>query len=112
MGGAPMGGPVAFPGVAGGGSGIVGGLASGLAVGAGLAAGEELIHHVFDGDRAVGGVVPEQREYVEPPVDPNANMGGNDFGLSNSTSWDDNSGGSGGSWDDGGGSGGGGGDWT
>jgi hypothetical protein len=113
MGGAPMGGPVAFPGVAGGGSGIVGGLASGLAVGAGLAAGEELIHHVFDGDRAAGGVVPEQREYVEPPVDPNANMGGNDFGLSNSSSWDDNSGGSGGgSWDDGGGSGGGGGDWT
>lgn len=112
MGGAPMGGPVGFPGVVGGGSGIVGGLASGLAVGAGLAAGEELIHHVFDGDRAAGGVVPEQREYVEPPVDPNANMGGNDFGVSNPTSWDDNSSGGGGGWDDGGGSGGGGGDWT
>jgi hypothetical protein len=34
-------------------------------------------------------------------------MGGNDFGVSDSTSWDDNSGSS---WDDGGGSGGG--DWT
>jgi len=98
-GGNPGGGPVAFPGVVGGGSGLVGGLASGLAVGAGIAAGEELVRHVFEGDRAMGA--------VEPAADPNANMGGNDFGLSDSTSWDDNSGSS---WDDGGGSGGG--DWT
>jgi uncharacterized protein len=97
-GGVATGGPGAFPGVVGGGSGIVGGLASGLAVGAGIAAGEELVRHVFEGDRAVGGVMP---------ADPNANMGGNDFGVSDSSSWDDNSGSSG---DDGGGSGGG--DWT
>jgi hypothetical protein len=103
MGGGPTSGPVAYPGVAGSGSGIVGGLASGLAVGAGIVAGEELVRHVFAGDRAEGGVMP-----ADPNAnDPNANMGGNDFGVSDSTSWDDNSGSS---WDDGGGSGGG--DWT
>jgi hypothetical protein len=107
MGGAPMGSPVGFPGVVGGGSGLMGGLASGLAVGAGVAAGEALMGRVLGGDRAVGGVIPEQREIIEPATDPNANMGGNDFGVSDSTSWDDSSGSS---WDDGGGSGGG--DWT
>jgi hypothetical protein len=106
--GGPMGGGVGFPGVVGGGSGLVGGLASGLAVGAGMAAGEELVRHVFEGDRAMGQVVPEQREFIEPGPDQNANMGGNDFGVSDSSSWDDSSGSS---WDDGGGSGGGG-DWT
>ncbi len=106
--GGPMGGGVGFPGVVGGGSGLVGGLASGLAVGAGMAAGEELVRHVFEGDRAMG-QVPTEREFVEPPPDPNPSMGGNDFGVSDSSSWDDN--GSGSSWDDSGGSGGGG-DWT
>ncbi len=106
--GGPMGGGVGFPGVVGGGSGLVGGLASGLAVGAGMAAGEELVRHVFEGDRAMGQVPPE-REIIEPVQDPNAAMGGNDFGVSDASSWDDSSSGS--SWDDGGGSGGGG-DWT
>ncbi|HXN10139.1 MAG TPA: tetratricopeptide repeat protein [Steroidobacteraceae bacterium] len=105
--GGPMGGGVGFPGVVGGGSGLVGGLASGLAVGAGMAAGEELVRHVFAGDRAMGQVAPE-REFIEPAQDPNAAMGGNEFGVSDSSSWDDSSGSS---WGDGGGSGGGG-DWT
>jgi hypothetical protein len=105
--GGPMGGGVGFPGVVGGGSGLVGGLASGLAVGAGMAAGEELVRHVFEGDRAMGQVAPE-REFIEPAQDPNAAMGGNDFGVSDTSSWDDSSGSS---WGDGGGSGGGG-DWT
>jgi uncharacterized protein len=89
------------------GSGIVGGLASGLALGAGVAAGEELVHHWIDrdGNRVEGSPPPG---YVPPPQDDNANMGGNDFGVSDSGSWDDNSGGS-----FGGDSGGGGGDdWT
>jgi len=100
MGGAPMGGPAAFPGVVGGGSGMMGGLASGLAVGAGIVAGEALMGRVLGGDRAVGGVVPEQRETIDPAADANANMGGNDFGVSDSSSWGDDGGGSGG------------GDWT
>jgi hypothetical protein len=105
MGSMPMGmSPGGFPSVmGGGGSGIVGGLASGLAVGAGLAAGEELVHHVLDGGREVGGGVPLASEpVVEPPA--NADLGGPDFGLSDP----------GGGWDDGGssGDGGGGGDWT
>jgi hypothetical protein len=91
----PMGGGI--------GSGIAGGLASGLAVGAGVVAGEELAHHFLDGDR---------RGTVAPPVQSsdsfdggsiNNDMGGSDFGVSDSDSWDD--GGSGGD-------GGGGGDWS
>jgi hypothetical protein len=94
--------PGGFPSVMGGaGSGIVGGLASGLAVGAGVAAGEELVRHAFGGSAGV----PEQRfepNEAQPPVDPNADLGGPDFGIS------------GGGWDDGGGSSGGddGGGWT
>jgi uncharacterized protein len=87
------------------GSGIVGGLASGLALGAGVAAGEELVHHWIDkdGNRVEG---PPPAGYVPPPDD-NANMGGNDFGVSDSNSWgDDNSLGGGDS------GGGGGDDWT
>jgi hypothetical protein len=87
------------------GSGIVGGLATGLAVGAGVAAGEELVRHWVDrdGNRHEG---PPPADY-QPPDD-NANMGGNDFGVSDSSSWDD-SGGS--SFGDSGGGGGGDG-WT
>jgi uncharacterized protein len=87
------------------GSGIVGGLASGLAIGAGVAAGESLVHHWIDKDgNRVEGTPPPG--YV--PQDDNANMGGNDFGVSDGgSSWDD-----GGSFGGGGDSGGGGGDWT
>ncbi len=92
-------------GVAGGGIGsnIAGGLAGGLAAGAGIVAGEELAHHFLDGDR---------RQELPPSGDwgsggnPNADMGGSDFGVNDPGSWDDSSGGGGGD------SGGGGGDWT
>ncbi len=86
------------------GSGIASGLASGLAVGAGVVAGEELAHHFLDGNRTEGNVVP--RDDDRPPPNPNADMGGNDFGVNDGGTWDDNSGG-----DDFGG-GGGGDDWT
>jgi hypothetical protein len=114
---APAGGPVYGPGPGYGpgygpggggiGSGIAGGLASGLAVGAGVVAGEELAHHFLDRDgNPVPAPVPEQR-----PDNPNGDMGGNDFGLSDGNAgWDDGS--SGGGGDFGGGGGGGGDDWT
>jgi len=83
------------------GSTLAGGLASGLAVGAGVVAGEELAHRFLEGDRGTG-VVPQ-----EPPVDPNADMGGTDFGVGDSSSWD-----GGGGSDSSFGSDGGGGDWS
>ncbi len=67
-------------------------------------AGEELAHHFLDGNRTEGNVVP--RDDDRPPPNPNADMGGNDFGVNDGGTWDDNSGG-----DDFGG-GGGGDDWT
>jgi hypothetical protein len=88
------------------GSNIAGGLAGGLAAGAGIVAGEELAHHFLDGDR---------RQVLPPSGDdgswgsggnPNADMGGSDFGVNDPGSWDDSSGGGGGD------SGGGGDDWT
>jgi hypothetical protein len=105
--GAPPGyGPAGYgPPMGGGGmgSGIVGGLATGLAVGAGVAAGEELVRHWVDRD-GVRHEGPPPADYIPPPDD-NANMGGNDFGVSDSSSWD-----SGSSFGDSGG--GGGDDWT
>ena len=94
----------------GGGSGIMGSVASGLALGAGVAAGEELVEHMM-GERGNqgGGFVPPAE--AAPPPDPNADMGGNDFGVNDPGSWDDGGGGGGG-WDDGGGGGGDGGGWT
>jgi uncharacterized protein len=106
-------GPGGYPGgyMPGGGSGIMGSVASGLALGAGVAAGEELVEHMTGGGSNAGGggfVPPAQAEQMP---DPNADMGGNDFGLNDPGSWDDGSGGGGGGWDDGGGGGDGGG-WT
>jgi len=94
----------------GGGSGIMGNLATGLAVGAGVAAGEELVHRVLDPSH--GGVVPAAEAGVREPPPDNADMGGNDFGVSDPGSWDDSGGGSGWGGDAGGGGDGGGGDWT
>lgn len=91
----------------GGGPGIMGSVASGLALGAGVAAGEELVRHAIGGgsNAGAGGFVPPA-EAGQPP-DPNADMGGNDFGLNDPGSWDDGSGAGGG-----GDSGDGGGSWT
>lgn len=101
-------GPGGYPGgyMPGGGPGIMGSVASGLALGAGVAAGEELVEHMMGGGNTAGGIVPPAD--AAPAPDPNADMGGNDFGLSDPGSWDDGSGGGG--WDDGGGGDGGG--WT
>jgi len=97
-GGMPMGGGM--------GSGIMGGLATGAAMGAGLVAGEELMHHFTDGDRG-GNMAPTSGGgWDNAPAPQNTDMGGNDFGVSDSGSWDSGGGGGG---DMGGG---GGGDWN
>jgi len=107
--------PGGYPGgyMPGGGPGIMGSVASGLAVGAGVAAGEELVRHVIGGGNPGAGGFVAPAEAGSLP-DPNADMGGNDFGLSDPGSWDDGSGGGGGGWDGGGGGDGGGdgGGWT
>jgi len=108
-------GPGGYPGgvgpsgVAGGGIGssIAGGLAGGLAAGAGIVAGEELAHHLLDGNRQGTAPPPAGEDASWNSNPPNEDMGGADFGVNDPGSWDDSSGGS-----DFGGGGGGGDDWT
>jgi len=91
------------PPTGGAGSGLLGGLASGLAVGAGVAVGERVVDRLLGGDSESG----HRERYSDRDdnrPDPNADMGGNDFGVNDSSSWDSNDSG-------GGDSGGGGGDW-
>lgn len=98
MGPGPMVPPASgFPNVVGGGvgSGIVGGLASGLAVGAGVAVGEELVGRAF-GHGAAAAPAAERVEEYQPPPDPNPDLGGPDFGISDGSGWDDGGGGGGG----------------
>lgn len=81
------------------GSGIVGGLATGAAVGAGMVAGEALMNRVLGGG---GGSRPANSGVFETPLDdsvapdPNYDLGGSDFGVGDSGSWDDSSFGGGG----------------
>jgi hypothetical protein len=92
----PMMGPTAGGGM---GSGIMGGLATGAAMGAGMVAGEALMHHFTDGNRSSNNTFDQQ--YVpdnQPVADNTYDMGGNDFGVSDADSWDDNSGGGGDDW--------------
>jgi hypothetical protein len=94
----------AVPPAGGIGSGIVGGLASGLGIGAGVVAGEELAHHLFNGGQpaAPGGFGAGSGDSLADPGPSNADMGGNDFGITNDP----------GSWDDGGGADAGGDGWS
>lgn len=83
------------------GSQVMGGLATGAAVGAGMVAGQALMHHFLDKD---GKPVPRDAatssdngnlgslDLGTPEVDRN-DMGGTDFGISDTSSWDDSSGG-------------------
>lgn len=84
------------------GSGIVGGLASGLGIGAGVVAGEELAEHLFNGGQNGLGSAPGGM--LADPGLSNADMGGNDFGITGDPgSWDDGGGADLGGGDDGGG---------
>jgi hypothetical protein len=83
------------------GSGILGGLATGAAVGAGVVAGEALMHRILDGDRRES-VHRQDDGFIDPmpqpEIDTNYDMGGNDFGVSDPTSWDDPVGGGSDDW--------------
>jgi hypothetical protein len=69
------------------GSGIVSGLATGAAMGAGVVAGEALMHHFTDGSRPSFNPMsaPVANSWDTTPDD----MGGNDFGIADNSSWDD-----------------------
>jgi hypothetical protein len=89
MGGAPMGGGMMGGGL---GSGIMSGLATGAAVGAGMVAGEALANHFMHGNSpSIGGVDPGLANQPGWDNVPDT-MGGNDFGVNDPGSWDDNSG--------------------
>lgn len=79
---------------AGMGGGMLGGLARGAAMGAGFAAGERVIDDVFGGGHGgQGGFAGGDAGPVNP------DMGGDNFGIEDSGSWDDSGGGSGdGGW--------------
>ena len=87
--GSPGAAPAAGPGL---GSQMLGGLATGAAVGAGVVAGEALMHRFMDGNKAPP---TNDRAFAnfdsipDLPSTPLNDMGGNDFGISDSASWDD-----------------------
>lgn len=85
--GANGGGPMA-PSSGGMGSGILGGLATGAAVGAGMVAGEALMHRLTGSNHSESRIEPV---LTDIPNDTSYDMGGSDFGIADSSSWDDNS---------------------
>jgi len=111
--GAPYGGagvPQAGVPPAGGGigSGIMGGLATGAALGAGMVAGEALAHRLGEGMHGNSGAAGSWGDDQAR----NDDMGGQDFGVSDGSSWDDSSSSAdAGDWGAGGGDGGGN-DWS
>jgi hypothetical protein len=82
-----------YPGGGGMGSGLMGSLATGAALGAGMVAGEALASRLMDGGHAANpGVIPTEGTN---------DMGGQDFGIGDSSSWDSGGGGDiggGGDW--------------
>ncbi len=105
-GGVPMGQPYGPAPMGGGGmgSGIMGGLVTGAAVGAGMVAGEALMHNVLGehGNSNQGGFAPNnnnnngfQDNGYPSQSGGNYDMGGNNFGVQDSSSWDDSSSGGG-----------------
>ncbi len=79
------------------GSGIMSGLATGAAVGAGMVAGEALAHHFMDGGHGANAAPMPADSWNSSSND----MGGADFGVADSSSWDDAgvADSSGGDWD-------------
>lgn len=72
------------------GSTMMSGLATGAAVGAGMVAGEAIMHHFTDGDRGSNEFI-NTAQAIDRPENQN-DMGGTDFGIADSSSWDDASG--------------------
>ena len=95
----PPAGPI-NPGGGGMGSGLLGSLATGAAIGGGIVAGEALANRLFGGHTSGEAAAAGRVDEATLP-DTNADLGGNDFGVADSGSWDDGfSGGAGGgdSW--------------
>ena len=83
------------------GSQILGGLATGAAVGTGVVLAEELAHRMFDGHHGSSSQGLSDSGYVPFQSIPDAasdDMGGNDFGISDNSSWDDGGSSGGGDW--------------
>jgi hypothetical protein len=79
------------------GSGIMGGLATGAAMGAGVVAGEALMHRMLDGNGQPVATQMPSNNWMDVPNDQQSyDMGGNDFGVADDSSWDDGSSSSGG----------------
>lgn len=81
--------PAAGPGI---GSQILGGLATGAAVGVGVVAAEGLMHRFMDGHKTEPGNEKGFSSFDSIPSLPSTplnDMGGNDFGISDNSSWDD-----------------------
>jgi len=74
------------------GSRVMSGLATGAAVGAGVVAGEALMHHFMDGKGTT--TQPFSSNDLGPSLQDSSidDMGGTDFGIADTSSWDDASG--------------------
>lgn len=83
------------------GSQIMGGVATGLAVGAGVVAAEAIGRRLFsEGETHSNAMDVSNAPAYEPVYDANADMGGQNFGISDAGSWDDGAAVSdGGGWD-------------
>lgn len=88
-----IGGPGAMPAPTPGlGSQVLGGLATGAAVGAGVVAGEALMHHFMDSNKAAptsDRIISDLEPIPQVPSFPGNDLGGKDFGISGDSSWDD-----------------------
>ena len=79
---------------------IMGGVATGLAVGAGVMAAEAIGRNLMGHNNQPSGSFDNAGHNVDPGFDRNADMGGQNFGLNDTSSWDDGGGAVGGSdWD-------------
>lgn len=76
---------------------VMGGLAAGLAVGAGVMAAEAIGRNLMGGQHSASPDHSSQRDSL--PIESNPDMGGANFGINDSSSWDDGGGAGGGDWD-------------
>ncbi len=82
---------------------IMGGVATGLAVGAGVMAAQAIGRNLMGHDNQNPSGLDNAVHNTDPGFDRNADMGGQNFGLNDTSSWDDggsvDAGGGGGDWD-------------
>ena len=76
------------------GSNIASGLATGIGAGVGIAAGEALVNHFMNNNSSTpnaGHTTPTPPPVADTTPQPSSDFGGNDFGINDTASWDDNS---------------------